>query len=162
MIFLREQLLHLPFEHEQVGIIGLVLSVTTSSCQRGTNELSGSGFQPSFDLSSILVLISLRFQKQPAWIHACFIWRRIPDGDGTRIRRFRLGVELRSSFRRILKDGCFVKPYASQTKLHNVSNSFTSMFIGQLLNFLKILANVVSPTFSLANQTAQNLVFSSL
>ena len=44
--FLYDQLLHLPFEHEQVAVIGLMLSVTTLSCQCGTNELAGSGFQP--------------------------------------------------------------------------------------------------------------------
>ena len=40
------QLLHLPFKHEQVAVIGLMLSVTALSCQCGTNEPAGSGFQP--------------------------------------------------------------------------------------------------------------------
>ena len=61
--FLHKQLLHLPFEHEQVAIIGLMLSVTVSSCQCGTNEPSGSGFQPHLIGSGMLVSISLSFQK---------------------------------------------------------------------------------------------------
>ena len=46
MIFNISIFFHLPFEHEKVAIIGLMLSVTTSSCQCGTNEPSGNGFQP--------------------------------------------------------------------------------------------------------------------
>ena len=42
--FLHGQLLHLPFEHEQVAIIGLMLSMTAWSCQCSTNEPSKSGF----------------------------------------------------------------------------------------------------------------------
>ena len=61
--FLHEQLLHLPFEHEQLSIIGLMLSVTTSSCQCGASEPSGSGFQPHLIGSGMLVSISLSFQK---------------------------------------------------------------------------------------------------
>ena len=64
--FLHEQLLHLPFEHEQVAIIGLMLSVTASSCQCGTNEKSESDFQPRSIGSGMLVSISLNFEKQPA------------------------------------------------------------------------------------------------
>ena len=33
------------------------------------------------------------------------------------------------------------------------------MFIGSLQNFLKIMDNVVSPGFTLANQTGQNVAF---
>ena len=61
--FLHEQLLHLPFEHEQVAIIGLMLSVTASSCQCGKNELSVSGSQPHSIGSRMLVSIPLSFQK---------------------------------------------------------------------------------------------------
>ena len=61
--FLHEQLLHLPFEHEQLFVIGLMLSVTTSSCQCGTNEPSGTGFQPHSIGSGMLVSISLSIQE---------------------------------------------------------------------------------------------------
>ena len=45
--FQHKQFLQLPFEHEQVKpIIDLMLSVTASSCQCGTNEWTGSGFPP--------------------------------------------------------------------------------------------------------------------
>ena len=60
--FLHEQLLHLPFEHEQVAIIGL-LSVTAMPYQCGTNEPSGSSFQLHSIGSGMLVSISLIFQK---------------------------------------------------------------------------------------------------
>ena len=56
-----EQLLHLPFEHEQVAIIALMLSVTAWSCQCGTNEPLGSGFQPHLVGSRMLVSILLSF-----------------------------------------------------------------------------------------------------
>ena len=55
--FLHELLLHLPFKHEQVPIIGLMLPVTASTCQCGTNELSGSGLQPHSAGSDMLVSI---------------------------------------------------------------------------------------------------------
>ena len=61
--FLHEQLLPLTFRHEEIAIIGLMLSVTASSCQCGTNEPSGSGFQPHAIGSGILVSISLSLQK---------------------------------------------------------------------------------------------------
>ena len=121
--FLRKQLLHLPIEHEQVAIIGLMLSVTASSCQCGTKEPSESAFQLHSIRSDMLVSISLRSQKWPTLIYACFTCWRIPDGDGTSILRFTLGVEIRWSVHRDLNGAYFVKPYASQTKLHNVSNS---------------------------------------
>ena len=61
--FLHKQLLHLPFKHKQVAIIGLMLSVTASSYQCGANELSVSGFQLNSIGSSMLVSISLNFKK---------------------------------------------------------------------------------------------------
>ena len=61
--FLHEQTPHLPFEREQVAIIGLMLSMTASSYQCGTNEPSGSVFQPHSIGSGMLVSISLSFQK---------------------------------------------------------------------------------------------------
>ena len=61
--FLHEQLLHLPFKHEQVDIISLIISVTASPCQCDASELSGSGFQPHSIGSDMLVSISLSFQK---------------------------------------------------------------------------------------------------
>ena len=94
------------------SVIGLKLYVTASSCQCGTNEPSGCGFQAHSVGSGILASISLSFQKYPARIHARFICWRIPDGDGTSILRFTLGVEIRGSVRPILKGTYFVKPYA--------------------------------------------------
>ena len=61
--FLHDELLHLPFELMQNAIIGLVLSVTASSCQCSPNEPSRSGFQLHSIGSGMLVSNSLSFQK---------------------------------------------------------------------------------------------------
>ena len=53
--FLHEQL---PLEHEQVAIIGLMLSVKASSCQFGTNEPPGKSFQTHSIGSGMLLSIS--------------------------------------------------------------------------------------------------------
>ena len=111
--FLHEQLLHLRFEHDQVYIIGLMLSITASYCQCGTNELSGSSFQPHSIGWSMLVSISLSFQMYPAWIHARFICWKNPDGDRSNIQRFILGVQIRWRVCCILKEAYFAKPYAT-------------------------------------------------
>ena len=100
-------------EHEQVAIIGLMLSMKALSCQCGTNEPSGSGFQAHSIGSGTLVSISLSFQKEPAWIHARFICWRTPDRAGTSILWFALGVVIRWSVYRIFKDAFSVNPYAS-------------------------------------------------
>ena len=60
------------FKHKQVAIIGLMLSVTASSCEHGTNEQLESGCQPHPTGSGMVVSISRSLQKYPAWIHACF------------------------------------------------------------------------------------------
>ena len=111
--FLHDQLLHLLFEYGQDAIIGLMVSVTASSWQCGTNEPSGSGFQHHSIGSGMLDSISLILQKEPAWIHARFMCWRIPDGDGTIIWMFTLGLEMRWSVCHALKGACFFKPYGS-------------------------------------------------
>ena len=139
MIFYMSSYCIYPLNIKQIAIIGLMLSVTALSCQCGTNELSG--FPIPFNWVSYVGFNFTEFTKV-ARLDACLFHMLKDSRQGW--NQHREDVEIRRSVRPVLKGACFVKPYVLQTKLHNLSNSFNSMLIGQLLNFLNILTNFVS------------------
>ena len=87
--FLQEQFWQSPLIQEQILIKLLILSFAGSSCHRGTSAPSSCSIHPHSIGVGKFTSITLSFQTYPACKHARFICCKIPESDGTSIRRLK-------------------------------------------------------------------------
>ena len=157
--FWQEQLPHFPLRHVHV-FSNERTSAHSSSCQRGMNEASSSGFQPHSTGSGSTSSNPHKRQRYPAWKQARFMCCRMPDGEGTSARRLGSGVLIRWStlIALKLKISDVMTPYTVYTYEQRVWKACSVILSGWRLISLNTSVNVVS-RFCCSCHTFQNPAF---